>query len=206
MIGAALADLSRPDEPVTRAEAGVFVCRAVGLGNASLQTAETVPPREDEPVLMQPAPGRPNAYFPPVQAALLIARVHELEAVDVYRLQRAFLADASWTPLSATNAYTLDPGTPLLIVAETGGAAWKATVDDVEFRIVAGCHSRELGCSRREPQRLVSTTWVLDLPTSDTAVKATITVRVKHRTEGWETIGSTVIDLKVVAPAVPVPA
>ena len=42
--GAGLASLTRPDEAVTRAEAGMFACRAVGLKNASLQTAETQPP------------------------------------------------------------------------------------------------------------------------------------------------------------------
>jgi hypothetical protein len=203
--GAGLAALTRPNEPVTRAEAGTFACRAVGLKNVSLRTAETEPPHTGQPVLMRPAPGRAAAYFPPIEAALLVTRVHDLEPEHVYHLTSAYFADASWGRVSASDTYTLDPGTPLLIVAETAGAAWKATVDEVEFKIVAGCHSRDIGCSRRDPQRLISKTWVLDLPTTDRPIEATLTVRVKHRTEGWERIGEQSIQLKVVAPTVPVP-
>jgi hypothetical protein len=210
------APLERPAAPPTRAEAGALACRAVGLAGATLATAETQAVGAARTPLLRPAPGAAERYFPRVEADALLARLGALAPGDVYRLVGAWLADARWQPLVAPAAYgffELDVGTPVIVVVETGGAAWKtpnqldpdpaARLGDVDIRVEAAGETRVLECASRDPLRATSRTWHVDLPPTEEPVDVSVELWVHHAREGRERVG--VMRLRVKVRAVPAP-
>jgi hypothetical protein len=151
----------------------VLACRAVGITPATLDTAMTQAVGAAGWTLLTRSTGTGDEYFTRAETALLVAQIGMLQPADVYRVTDAYLADASWARLDAalgSDSYELDPGTPLLVVVETRGAAWNAAVGDVTISVDAGRDDAELACAHRDGLRAVSETWSLDFrPTEEPA-------------------------------------
>ena len=202
--GAGLAALERPGEPPTRAEAGVFACRAVGIKPASLATAETQDvPAGGRPLLL-PTPGATgDEYFTRVETTGLVATINPLGAGDVYRVFDAYLADASWERLDTpqgSDTYELDPGTPLIVVVETRGAAWNAPLEGVKIEVDAGRGDLDLACVQRDGLRAVSDTWALSFRPSKEPAEVSIELFVRHPSRGVLSVGVKKLKLKVREP------
>ncbi len=201
--GAGLAALERPGEPPTRAEAGVFACRAVGITPASLATAETENvPAGGRPLLL-PTPGATgDEYFTRVETGLLETQIGQLGVSDVYRVFDAYLADASWERLDTpqgSDTYELDPGTPLIVMVETRGAAWNAPLEGAKID-VKGPAKVELACVKRDGLRAVSDTWPLSFRPSKEPAEVSIELFVRHPSRGVLSVGVKKLKLKVREP------
>jgi hypothetical protein len=198
------ATLERPDAAPTRAEAGALACAAIGLQPASLATAEREGVGEPAQPLLRPAPapGSDAALLPRVEANLLAERLRRprLRPQDAYRLADAWLGDGAWSRLDSprgSGAYELDPGTPVVMVARTAGVPWKTEsqgaadeLEDVELRLQAGSERRTLPCGFRDALRAASTTWILDLPSSDEPVDLVVELWARHREDGELRVGA----------------
>jgi len=204
------AALSRPNAVPTRAEAGALACSAIGLAAAGLATAQTVPVGEPAQPLLGFTPGGASAYFTRAEAALLTARLRTLRPGDVYRMADTWFASATWTRLdSQPGVYELDPGTPIVVVVRTAGAAWKTVnqtgadaLQDIEIHLESGIASRKLACAARTNLQAVSSTWLLDLPASGRQVDVNVELWARHRTEGRQRVGVKTLHVTVRAPAV----
>lgn len=206
------APLARPGSAPTRAEAGALACTAIGLPDAGLRAAETVGVGSPAAPLLRPAPVAPgtSAFLGRVEAGLIAGRLHTLAPQDVHRVADAWLADAAWEPadISPAGVYELDPGTPLVVVFRTVGAAWKTEhqadadrLKDVELRVYAPFHFRRLGCVHRDARLAASATWILDLPATKDPVDVSLDLFVRHRTAGMQRVGRKTVKVKVLAPA-----
>jgi hypothetical protein len=117
----------------------------------------------------------------------------------VHRVLDVWLGDARWsrldTPRGSGN-YELDPGTPVVVVLRTGGAAWKTLHqgvedgrEDIEIVVEAnGMGTRRLRCERRTPLHVASETWILDLPATRDPVVVTVELRARQRSLGWRQV------------------
>jgi hypothetical protein len=204
------APLDRPGAPPTRAEAGALACRAVGLPEPNLTTAETQPVGAARTPLLRPAPGGADCYFPRIEADVLVARLSALQSDEVHRVTAAWLADSRWRPLRTAGEYghlELDAGAPVIVVVETGGAAWKTAnqldpdpaerLSDVEIRVEAVGERRDLGCSSRDPLRVTSRTWHIDLPPTQDPVELTVELWLDQATRGRLRVGVMKLPVKV---------
>jgi len=202
------APLARPASPVTRVEAGALACTAIGLSPASLRTAETTGVGSPAAPLLRPANAAPgtSAYLGRVEGELLAGRLRALGPQDVHRVADAWLGDAAWQPLGRRpgDVYELDPGTPLVVVFRTAGAAWKTVhqadpnrLDDVEIRVYAPFRFARLGCVHRDGRRVASATWLLDLPPADAPVDVSVELWVRHRQAGLQRVGRRALKVRV---------
>jgi hypothetical protein len=203
------AALDRPNDPATRAEAGALVCNAVGLAPASIARAETAPFGNAREPLVHPAAvaaGR-TVYFSEAEANLLAARLVALHPSEIYHVADAWFADTAWAPLDAprgSRSFELDAGTVLVVVVQTAGVAWKTDeqgdpdeLEDIEIRVDASGSDRTLACTFRDGRLAVSEAWALDLPVTAQPLDVTVELRVDHRIEGWLSVGTKRLRLKV---------
>src|SRR5262249_7316917 len=97
-----------------------------------------------------------------------LVRIAALAPTDVYRATSIYLADNRHRSLAhpgEPRRYSLRPETPVVVVAETAGAPWRASADDVDFTIRDhdGLEQHLAGRVRTR-ERLGSVTWSLELP------------------------------------------
>ena len=206
--------LARPGDIPTRAEAGEFGCRAIGLAPAGLHLAQTKAVGSPAIPLVDPAPGAADAWFPRVAAELLFGRIRRMTPGEVHRVSRVTLADGGWrrlSPATRGDRYDLHEGTPVTLLIETAGVPWKTAgqgvfpdLADVEIVVTAAGRSTTLACLRREPRRVVSGLWFPQLgPTPKKPADVTVELRLRHRVDGWLSAGTATAQLNVLATPAP---
>jgi hypothetical protein len=201
--GQTLADLRRPDAPVTRAEAGEMLALGLGLSPASLATAIGQQPHGH--VLMRQLDGRdhPDRLVAGIEGHDLALRVRALHPRDIYQVLSLELGDDAFRPLPAAGdrqrTYALRAGARITVVAATRGTPWEADLQDLRFAIRdQSGFSRELPGGMRARDRLGSTVWAAELPSSeDRPGLFTLSISLRHRTLG--DVISTSADVRVVA-------
>ncbi len=204
--------LERPSDPVTRDDAAVFACAAVGRTPRSLVTAETAGPGNPAPPpLMRRAAVRADesAFFGRIEANALLAQLATLQAKDIHTVNDAFLVDGSWTRLGSgptRDSYELDRGTPVTVLVRTSGVPWKTLnqngtnggAQDVEIIVSSGGRQiSSLTCATRTTLLVASSTWFVDLPPSAAPAELTLELWVHHRTAGRLLVGSKRLTLLV---------
>lgn len=213
--------LDRPGDPPTRREAGELAARAAallspnGIGAGGLDLAESLAVGAPARALIAPSTGSPDALFPPAAATALVAQLATVPFRELHRVARARLVDGGWNELPrGVGGYVVHAGTPVSLRLDTVGVPWKtvgqnvfANLADVEIRVTRGTVTRTLGCVRREPARVVSRLWLVDLPSTAAPEDVMIELRLRHRTEGWTSAGSVTVPLHVLPtpPAVAAP-
>jgi hypothetical protein len=191
---------------MTRADAAALLARGIGLGPAThrrrfrqfdagvtLNVVMNTRFGAGGGVPLLPVLHRgevPDALLSRRDADATLARLAQLQPRDIYRAEDVSMADPRGRrPLSA-QPYRLTNGQPVVFVARTAGAPFKAAPEDIRFTIKSSaCFDSRVVCAARFPARLRSEVWDVDLPASNRPADVQVEVSVRHATDGWTRIG-----------------
>ena len=209
--GRTLDNMSRPNAPVSRAEAATLLATALGWSPAALVTVTS---RQIEVVvnnvtqrftLMEQLEGaeHPEKYVPAVEGQEIVTRIGRLTPEMIYRVTALYLADEAHNRLAPAGGspvhYIVPAGRRITIIADTGGVPWHSSLNGLRFTISnESGFSHSLAGGLRTRQRLGSVPWQNTLPEGDPEpVIYTLTISVTHPTLGERTLKSLPIRILV---------
>lgn len=193
LAGGTLANMRRPNTPVSRSEAASFIATAFGWSPATLNAV--INQQVGGTTLMQQLDGadHPDKYLPRIEAQDLMGRIRGLNPQHIYRIIDLYLADEMYNRLSESiiqpgqpPQYSVRAGSRITLVADTKGTPWQADLNDLRFSISDGSgFNQVLTGSMRTRSRLGSVVWNVSLPTQDEEEPQSyrISISINHRTQ-----------------------
>jgi hypothetical protein len=174
---------------VTRRDAAALLARGIGLRPATLDVVMQTR-FSGVPLLPELHRGEvPDALLSRRDADDTLARVAQLTPRDVYRLVDVRITDPRGrTPLDGP-PYRLVNGQPVVLIASTAGAPFKAAAADLRFTLKSDAFDRPVTGAAQSATRLRSEVWDVELPASETPTVVRIEVSVRHPLDGWLLLG-----------------
>lgn len=195
------AGLRRPAAPLTRADAASLLARGIGLAPASIDVVMNLRfgVGAGNPLLPVLHGGEvPGALLSRRDADAALDRVAALQPGDIYRAVEVMIADPRGGRPQVSQPYRLTNGQPVVLIARTAGAPFKAVASDVRFVITSSaCFDSKVVGAARFSERLRSEIWDVGLPVSNAPVGVQVEVSLRHPTAGWTRIGLQDLSIQV---------
>ena len=195
------AGLRRPAAPLTRADAASLLARGIGLVPATLDSVmnNRFGVGAGTPLLPALHGGEvADALLSRLDADATLDRVDALQPGDVYHAVEVVIADPRGRRPLNSQPYRLTNGQPVVFIARTAGAPFKAAASDVRFTIKSSaCFDSRVDGAARFSRRLRSEIWDVNLPVSNAPADVQVEVSVRHPAAGWTRIGLQHLKLQV---------
>jgi hypothetical protein len=191
LSGATMANLSRPNAPITRAEAASFIASALGWSPANL---DTVLGRQVGGNALMPqldGAAHPDKFIPSIEATDLMAGIQVIDPLEIYQVTDLYLADEQFNNLGGESdhprQYTLRTGDRIRLAANMRGIPWRVEVNNhLQFSIrnSSGFNQAIAGADRNR-RRLASAVWTVALPASG---RYQLLIAINHQTQPNKTL------------------